>query len=214
MEGPRTPLSTRSSIIPDTVARGRNTSQPSYKTGDLNLGKTAVIRDLDRIAVVPLDYFNTACLPPLHRQIDLAYIESSLCDNGVLSLDAGRWTVFFLDPEAESCHEDVVFGRLSGVFDAIVQAASDVTSTAAKLKFVHKPTTAPTSERTNTSRPDAYLRLANKKSVGEYATHFVDCWDDIAVSFEFKKRNGESKGERADVGHIIRFMYGTNIQTE
>ncbi|KAL4074509.1 hypothetical protein V8B97DRAFT_1868896 [Scleroderma yunnanense] len=203
MEGPRTPPSTQPSITPDTVPRGRNTSQPSYRTGDLNLGKTAVIRDLDRIAVVPLDYFNTAVLPPLHPQIELADIESSLYDTGVLSLDTDRWAAFPVDPEADSSHEDVVFGRLSGIFDAIVQAAANATGTAAKLNFKQKPATAPTSERTNTSRPDAYLLLVNQKSVGGHAKRSVDCWDDIAVSLEFKKRNGESEGERADVSRKL-----------
>ncbi|KAL4068805.1 hypothetical protein V8B97DRAFT_1872938 [Scleroderma yunnanense] len=198
MQGPQTPPSTRPSITPDTVPRARNTSQPSYRTGDLNLGKTAVIKDLNHIAVVPLDYFNTAVLPPLYPQIDLADIESSLYDTGVLSLDTKRWAAFPVDPEADSSHEDVVFGRLSGIFDAILQAAAHATGTAAKLNFTQKPATAPTSERTNTSRPDAYLLLVNKKSVGGHAQRSVDCWDDIAVSFEFKKRDGESEGERAD----------------
>jgi len=175
----------------------------SYRTGNLSLEKQAVLRDLDHVAVVPLDYFNTAVLPPLHPRINIGEIESRLTNSRVLSMKSGRWAAFPRDPEKEASHEDTVFGGLCLVFDAIVQAAQGITGTASKLSFVQKPATPPMSERTNTSRPDAYLLLVNKKSVGKYAKRSVHCWDDIAVSFEFKKCDGRSGNERIDVSHTL-----------
>ena len=175
----------------------------SYRTGNLSLEKQAVLRDLDHVAVVPLDYFNTAILPPLHPRIDIGVIESRLYGSGVLSMKSDRWAAFPQDPEKEASHEDTVFAPLSLVFDAIVQAVEESTGTASKLSFVQRPATPPTSERTNISCPDAYLLLVNKKSVGKNVKCPVHCWEDIAVSFGFKKRDGRSGNERRDVSHIL-----------
>ncbi|KAF8833310.1 hypothetical protein BDN67DRAFT_870005, partial [Paxillus ammoniavirescens] len=58
---------------------------------------------------------------------------------------------------------------------------------------VNNPTTTPQSARNNSSRPDAYLLMNDKKSVPSPSGDSRDSWDDIAVSFEFKKESTESK---------------------
>ncbi|KAF9236609.1 hypothetical protein BU15DRAFT_76812 [Melanogaster broomeanus] len=64
------------------------------------------------------------------------------------------------------------------------------------LDLVAKLSKSPASHRNNSSRPDAYLLLKDKKSKFMSTTDDKDHWDDIAVSFEFKK--GSSEGDRTD----------------
>jgi len=172
---------------------------PSIRTGDLSLGKKAILRDLGHVAVVPLDYFNTAVLPPLHTCIDIQDIENRLCRSKTSSKESYRWSSFPKDPEKEA---NLIFGRLSRVFDKVVQLAAEGTGTSPKLTFAQKPTISPTSERANISPPDAYLLLVNTKSVGKYATCSAHRWDDIAVSFELKC-DGELGDEYSDVSNVL-----------
>ncbi|KAI6110903.1 hypothetical protein EDD16DRAFT_1809300 [Pisolithus croceorrhizus] len=88
--------------------------------------------------------------------------------------------------------------------------------TSAKLKFASQPSEAPIPERTNSTIPDAYLLLVKKKSVDipEDKAHtgkkLPDSWDNITVSFEYKKDNGDTDckddGQRViwSLPHIMR----------
>ncbi|KAI6140067.1 hypothetical protein EDD17DRAFT_1499893 [Pisolithus thermaeus] len=198
---------------PDTVPRPKETSSREYRSGDLKLGRSAVLRDLGEIPSVSLEYFKSAALPPLRQQIDVTQIKESLQrDATVWSGELQRWAKFKTDPKKSGESEDETFKPLSEVFDAVVREASKTASTPAKLRFASRPSEAPISERTNSTRPDAYLLLVDKKSVDipEDKAHtgkkLPDSWDNITVSFEYKKGNGDT--DRKDViwslHHIMR----------
>ncbi|KAI6111271.1 hypothetical protein F5141DRAFT_985141, partial [Pisolithus sp. B1] len=165
------------------------------------------MRDLGDIPFVSLEYFKSAALPSLPQQIHVTKIKESLQrDAAVWSKDSQRWAGFETDPRSSEESEDVTFRPLSHVFDAVVLEACKTSSTPAKLRFTSRPTESPTSERPNSTRPDAYLLLrahTNKK--------FPDSWEDITVSFEFKKGtrgNSDSKDDDKKViwslHHIMR----------
>ncbi|KAG6326746.1 hypothetical protein ID866_12343 [Astraeus odoratus] len=183
-------------VPPDTEPRSRHTSTVSYRTGDLSRGRTAVLKDLDSIPLVPLTYFNEAVLPPLRQGIDVQKIEETLQESGVIH--NGCWAAFV--NASGSANEEEYYGRLATIFDAVVQKTSEQIGMESKLSFVSKPSSPPISDRTNTSRPDAYLLLVDKKSIGSTADR-SDSWYDVAVTFEFKKSGTERKLE--DVSKVI-----------
>ncbi|KAF9241208.1 hypothetical protein BU15DRAFT_45238 [Melanogaster broomeanus] len=180
---------------PDTIPRPRQTSAHPYRTGDLTYGRDAVLRDLQSIYTVDHSYFKKAILPPLSEAIKIESIKSSLTASKKVT-PAGRWAAFDVDPKVDGNNEDTVFGRLISVFQDIVNEARISIQCDPTLEMLNKPSVAPQSPRTNSSRPDAYLRMVNKKSVSLSSDTKKDSWDDIAVSFEFKK--GASEADRID----------------
>ncbi|KAF9233709.1 hypothetical protein BU15DRAFT_53550 [Melanogaster broomeanus] len=181
-----TPSSNAVTAAPDTVPRSRQTSAPLYRTGDLTYGREAVLRDLQSIFIVDLDYFKTAILPPLPDGVDIKRLRSSLIVSKKLT-PAGQWAAFDVDPRVAPGNEDAVFRRLGSVFKDIVNEAQTFSQYPPTLQLELNPSVAPHSRRSNSSRPDAYLRLVKKKSVSSSSDPQKDSWDDIAVSFEFKK---------------------------
>ncbi|KAI6021147.1 hypothetical protein EDC04DRAFT_2901404 [Pisolithus marmoratus] len=202
---------------PDTVPKPKHTSLAAYRSGDLALGRTAVLRDLGDIPSVSLDYFKSAALPPLRERIDIDKIKESLQrDAEVWSQASNQWVGFAKEPKDSEQSEDMTFKPLSNIFDAVVRKAT-VAGTQAKLRFVSRPSESPLSERSNATCPDAYLLLLEKKSVdtqNDKKNHAKnsnpDSWDDIAVSFKFKKGNGNAERKDDDkkvvwsLHHIMR----------
>ncbi|KAI6046787.1 hypothetical protein EDC04DRAFT_1249687 [Pisolithus marmoratus] len=101
------------------------------------------------------------------------------------------------------------FKPLSNVFDAVVHA-----NTPEQLKFVSQPTESPVSKGSNSTRLDAYLLLVekngidaqlNKKSPAKNSN--PDSWNDIAVSLQFKKGNGDVEGNADDKKVIWSLHY-------
>ncbi|KAF9239066.1 hypothetical protein BU15DRAFT_47133 [Melanogaster broomeanus] len=178
---------------PDTVPRPRHTSAQLYRTGDLTYGRQAVLRDLQHIGRVPFSYFQKALLPPLPSGVDIKHIKSSLARSKKLTR-SGRWATFSVDPSVATEKEEDVFKGLRDVFNDIVYVARTFTDRPTTLELVNNPSVAPQSTRPNSSRPDAYLLMVEKKSVSPRLSEDPekDCWDDIAVSFEFKKAASES----------------------
>ncbi|KAI6110909.1 hypothetical protein EDD16DRAFT_1522009 [Pisolithus croceorrhizus] len=174
--------------------------------------------DFGEVLSVSLGYFKSAALPPLRQQINVNQIKESLQrDATVWSRDSRRWAKFKTDPKKSGQSEDETFEPLSEVFDAVVGEASKTAGTPAKLRFASRPSEAPISERTNSTRPDAYLLLVDKKNVdipeGKMAhtsKKSPDSWDDIVVSFEFKKGNTDTDRKDDDqkvvwsLHHIMR----------
>jgi len=178
------PRTTPSSIAPDTIPRSRHTSTPSYRTGDLLRGRVAVLKDLGQIPVVPLKYFNSAALPPLRNDINVQKIERALQASGQIT--SGQWREYQSNPSNGSANEEDYYKYLCSIFTAVTKQAKKGTGTGPTVDFIQKPNSAPMSERANSSRPDGYMLLKNKKSV-KSETDSRDFWDDVAVSFEFKK---------------------------
>ncbi|KAF8841825.1 hypothetical protein BDN67DRAFT_1010350 [Paxillus ammoniavirescens] len=177
---PSSPKSTTVGAIVDTVPRSRHTSGVLYRTGDPGYGRTAVLRDLHRIPIISLSDFQRFILPPLPSGITTASIRSALLTDSVLNQNGG-WAAFTDNPSKDSRREEAVFEGLQTVFDAIITKVQNTTQGCPTVRLVNDLTATPQSARNNSSRPDAYLLMKDKKSVPS------------AVSFEFKKENNESK---------------------
>lgn len=187
------------SSAPDTVPRARHTSSHPYRTGDLNLGRIAVLKDLEPIHKVPWSYFTQAVLPPLHANIDIQNILNALRRSGDIVDE--QWKVYPGNKNHDKASEEDYYARLSKVFDAITEEAKNATQIERKVTFISKPNFTPFSERKNTSRPDAYLHLVQRESVAVAGAESRDSWDDIAVSFEFKRSGGAPDRETYDVNY-------------
>ncbi|KAF9232353.1 hypothetical protein BU15DRAFT_67549 [Melanogaster broomeanus] len=131
-----------------------------------------------------------------------ANFHSEPCQESAPSEDAGSSEVSSEmscpEPREDPRHEEVVFEGLGRIVDAIVNHARAIAlqSPSPTLNLVAKPSKSPASHRNNSSRPDAYLLLKDNKSKFISTTDDKDHWEDIAVSFEFKK--GSSEGDRTD----------------
>jgi hypothetical protein len=106
--------------------------------------------------------------------------------------EAGRWDAFPVNPSDDYRREE-----LQQVFTAIIEEAQKITQRSLTVHLVNNSTATPHSARNDSSRPDAYLLMDTKKIVSSQSGVTRDSWDDIAVSFEFKKENSPS--ERIDV---------------
>ncbi|KAI6098863.1 hypothetical protein EDD16DRAFT_1226423 [Pisolithus croceorrhizus] len=206
--------------VPDTVPGPGQASLAGYRSDDPSLSRSAVLRDVGEIPSVTLEYFKSAALPPLPQQINVMKVRESLQrDDPVWSGDSWRWAGFDTDgSDSESDKsEDMTLRPLTDVFDAVVCEGSKTASTPAKLRFASRPTELPTSERSSSTRPDAYLLLVDKKSVdvagGNQARaskdSSPDSRDDMAVSFEFKEGGGGTDRQADDrviwcLNHIMR----------
>jgi hypothetical protein len=167
----------------------------------LNKGKTAVLHDLQVIPVVSIKYFKDAILPNLPN-INIADIRDSLIKSSLWTKDEG-WVCFHsesseaFDPEQNTRPkpskdprpEEAIFEGVNQIFDDVITAASQLSST---LELNSKPSKSPSSHRLDTSCPDAYLLLKQRKSIPKDLTDDQDSWDDIAISFEFKKCAGSA----------------------
>ncbi|KAI5993484.1 hypothetical protein EDD15DRAFT_2529981 [Pisolithus albus] len=193
MSTEKTPPVARKPIqTPDTVPRPKQTSMTEYRSGDLRFSRPAVLRDLRQIPSVSLDYFESRVLPPLPQGVDVTKIQES----AVWSKKLQRWAAFEKDPKNSGKSEDDAFKPLAQVFDAVVrEARKTIGDRETTLKYGSRPAKSPISERSNSTRPDAYLLLREKKSIDDKTDTSNDSWNDIAVSFEFKKGTGEKDRE-------------------
>ncbi|KAI6144040.1 hypothetical protein BKA82DRAFT_4179732, partial [Pisolithus tinctorius] len=186
----------------DTFTKPKHASLAGYRSGDLAVGRTAVLNDLGEIPQVSLEYFKSAILPPLRGQIDIAKIKTSLEGAEAWSRHSG-WTAIKKEPKLSGVSEEETFEPLSKVFDAVVREAGKVANTPATLRFSSQRSHSPLSDHSNATRPGACLLLVGKNSVGSQGAKKnnaensgPDSWYDIAVSFEFKK--GNRAAERDD----------------
>ncbi|KAI5984940.1 hypothetical protein EDD15DRAFT_2374621 [Pisolithus albus] len=171
----------------------------------------AVLRDLGHIPSVSLDYFESHVLPPLPHGVDVTKIKESLRDAAIWCEGSQQWAVFETNPKKSRKSEHDAFKPLSRVFDAVVhEARQTIGNRETTLKYGSRPAKSPTSERSNSTRPDAFLLLREKKSIDDKTDTSNDSWNDIAVSFEFKKGTGEEDREDdekkviSSLHHIMR----------
>ena len=179
-----TPPATPSSIALDTVPRSCHEGALSEHTENLLRKRVAVLRDLGPIPVVPLEDFNSAVLPPLRNGIDVQNIERALQASGRIIL--GQWREYQSNHNNATANEQDYCKHLSSIFEAVMTEAKKGTRTDPTVDFIQKSNSVPVSDQTHTSNPDGYMRLNEKKN-GIPEDGFRDSWDDIAVSFEFKK---------------------------
>ncbi|KAG1778826.1 hypothetical protein EV702DRAFT_1195842 [Suillus placidus] len=177
-----------------------HSSQTDYRTGDLKLGRTAVLADLGRYLQVP---FNSLvnCVGAVPSQQVLEQIRDHLIESEILIDDKNglRWTEF-TPPAQSKASEEKTFQPLGPIISAILAQVQNH-----GISFSSNPNQTPLSQRNNTFRPDAYLVRDDKQTAPR--TH----WFDIAVPFEFKKeRNTETL--RDDEQKIIWSLH--NIMRE
>ncbi|KAG2125138.1 uncharacterized protein EDB93DRAFT_1110312 [Suillus bovinus] len=172
------PLTSQNSpmLSPDTVPVARHTSQSDYRTGDLKLGRIAVLADLGRYLQVPFNCL-VKCVGAGPSQPDLQRIRNNLTKCEILTDDESglRWTDF-TPPATSKESEENAFKPLGRIIAEILAEVPEH-----GVSFVANPNETPLSQRNNTSRPDGYLVRSNEKT--EPKIH----WFDIAVPFEFKK---------------------------
>ncbi|KAG2336967.1 hypothetical protein BDR05DRAFT_1011205 [Suillus weaverae] len=163
-------------LPPDTVAVPRHTSQADYRTGDLKLGRIAVLADLRRYLQIPFDCL-VKCVGAMPSQQDLQRIRHNLTEGKILADDESglQWTNF-TPPATSKGSEENAFKPLGRI---IAEILAEVPNHG--VSFLANPNGTPLSQRNNTSRPDGFLVLSNEKT--EPKIH----WFDIAVPFEFKK---------------------------
>ncbi|KAI6094395.1 hypothetical protein F5141DRAFT_1224090 [Pisolithus sp. B1] len=158
------------------------------------LDSTAIFMDPEDILFALVVYFKSLPRPALREQIDISNVKDSLQRDPAI-----------LDPRrrAMACVEK--------------QTASKTSDTPAKLRSASRLKASLLSERSNATRPDTYLLLVDKKSIdaqrgkkNQAKGSLSDSWDDIVVSFEFKKSAVEAECKDYDkrvirsLHHIIR----------
>ncbi|KIN96406.1 hypothetical protein M404DRAFT_246366 [Pisolithus tinctorius Marx 270] len=157
------------------------------------------------VCVAPLKHFKSAALPPLCEQVHIVNINVALRRHTrVWSRRLGRWSSFDINPKDLRNPAEEVLKVLSDIFGAVIQEA-EKTAGKAKLRFGLRPKTIRGPERIETSFPDAYLLLADKRSLEEDAG--VDSWHDIAVSFGLKQDAGVSDDCKDDEEKVISALH-------
>ena len=195
--------------IPHTPFAIKETSGVSYRSGDLEGGRTAVVTDLGpTIPEVTFQSFLSQLLP---STCDVPKTIQKLRQTG--HIIRGRWKAFPKDPAKSAPLEDVTFAPLQGLFKRIIKCHSDVTPIAT---FVQNPHLIPWSERSNKTRPDGYFILQDptppvtkakgkekEKATGQEVRvdEVLVKWDDIVISAEFKKKSVPDS--RDDVGNSV-----------
>ncbi|KAG2338830.1 hypothetical protein BDR05DRAFT_1003910 [Suillus weaverae] len=163
-------------LPPDTAPVSRHTSRADYRTGDLKLGRIAILADLRRYLRVPFDSL-VKCVGVMPSQQDLQRIRHNLTECKILTNDESslQWTDF-TPPATSKGSEENVFEPLGRIIaEILIQVPNSGVS------FLANPNKTPLSQRNNTSGPDGYLVLSSKKTEPKIQ------WFDIAVPFEFKK---------------------------
>ncbi|KAF9225611.1 hypothetical protein BS17DRAFT_553782 [Gyrodon lividus] len=174
---PHTPPPKPQPLLPDTVPRSHYTSQRDYQTGDLTLGRIAVLKDLGRYLQVPFDCL-AECIGSAAPQQDLHRTRNKLITDGILLHNASglQWKEFPSPPAKSLMSEEKTFQPLVNVISKILEAVMECA-----VSCVANPMGTPLSDRNNTSRPDGFLVLGDANTADKIH------WFDIAVPFEFKK---------------------------
>ncbi|KAG1808933.1 uncharacterized protein BJ212DRAFT_1381557 [Suillus subaureus] len=197
MATPHTPRSRKSQVLlPDTVLVPRHTSQSDYRTGDLKLGREAVLTDLGRYLQVPFVSL-AKCVSAMPSQQRLEEMRNNLVQGEILTDDGLEWKDFICPAKMS---EEMTFKPLEGIISGILEQVPNCGSAY------------------NTSQPDGYLVRASNQTAPRMH------WFDIAVPFEFKKER-DARALRDNEHKIIwslhnimredpcrRFAFGITIE--
>ena len=156
------------------------------------------MEDLRSIPVVPLKFLFDSVLPPLPDALNFKKLQVDLHSKKLVRENG--WRGFKSPPKDSKGHESRVFRPLVKMFNEIVVevVSQDKTSSPA-LRMQRSPDSAPFSKRVNSSKPDGFLELLERKSVDNDVG--TSNWEDIPVSMEFKKF--ESAADVHDVGLML-----------
>ncbi|KAG1809761.1 uncharacterized protein HD556DRAFT_1258978 [Suillus plorans] len=195
MATPHTPRSQKSQVLPpDTPLGPRHTLQSDYFTGDLELGREAVLTDLRRYLQVPFVSL-AKCVGAVPSQQLLEEMRDNLIRSDILTDDGLKWKDF----RPAKMSEEMTF-KLEAIISGILEQVPNC-----GVSYLSNPNKMPLSERLNTSLPDGYLVRANNRTSPRMH------WFDIAVPFEFKKKQ-DAKALRDNEHKIIWSLH--NIMRE
>jgi hypothetical protein len=153
------------------------------------------MEDLHSVPVVSLAFFLEKVLPSPPTSFDLEKVKKQLNTAG-LTTGIG-WKGFRTRPKSNKAHESTAFRGLQDVYDGVVKSTLNSHDGYEQvLQMKHNPNCAPLSKRVDMSRPDSFLELLRRLSVAVNEEDNSN-WEDIPVSMEFKKGDGEK--ERCDV---------------
>ncbi|KAG1847455.1 hypothetical protein C8R48DRAFT_663814 [Suillus tomentosus] len=193
MATPHTPPSQKSQVPPpDTALLPPHTSQYDYRTGDLELGREAVLTDLRRYLQVPFVSL-AKCVGAVPSQQRLEEMHDHLIRSEVLTNDGLEWKDF-IQPAKVS--EEMTF-KLEGIISGILEQVPNC-----RVSYLSNMLL---SERHNTSLPDGYLVRAKNRTAPRMH------WFDIAVPFGFKKER-DAKAVRDNEHKMIWSLH--NIMRE
>lgn len=180
------PSKSQLQLPPDTIPIHRFTSLSEYRSGDLSLGRQAVLRDVGKYIQVP--YATLIGLIFGSPPSNIPEIRKSLADSGVLKVASQgttlQWAGFEVAPGQSNIPESDTFQPLVGVVSKIFSQTPDC-----NFSFISKPSTTPLSERQGTARPDAYVVCNRATNQDENPAANWIHWFDIAIPLEFKKNN-------------------------
>ncbi|KAI6017109.1 hypothetical protein EDC04DRAFT_2902739 [Pisolithus marmoratus] len=165
------------------------------------------------ILSVSLEYFKSAVLPPLREQLDIAKIKDSLQWDPQGWIQGAQGWAAVQNELITRISEEKTFEPISDFFEAVVRQARKAVNTPTKFGFATRRVESPISERSDATRPNAYLLLADKqrfdaqeRNKNDNKNSNLNSWDDIAVSFEFKNDDGDVEYEDVDT-RIIRSLH-------
>ena len=175
-------------------------SSHSYQSDRLEEARVAVLHDLGpNIPMISFQTFLDYLAPP-QPDFDLdATMQSLRLGSGesepVLT-SSNQWSQFPKTPKDSQGSEDSTFSPIPDIFTKVVVAI--VANSGGNLKkenrtidFLQNPSRAPTStERRNESRPDGYFVRKDRVSLTKDGTREDILWADIALSCEYKKKDG------------------------
>lgn len=165
--------------------------------------RDAVLRDLEHIPEVDFDRMTAALLPSVPEALDTA-IRARLRKDSLLD-EHGWWTTFDTRGSGGTTvtSEIAMFESLESIILAIFDvAALHQCRKESLLTYVDNGEHDPFSQRTGSSRPDAYLRLRQSIIPGRSSSERA-AWADVAVSFEF--RRGQNDQDVFDVRSDLAF---------
>ena len=153
------------------------------------------MEDLHDLPVVSLAFFLEYLLPSLPASFDIKKVKTQLNKDGVTTGKA--WKAFKQRPKNSNDAESAVFRALKSVYDGVANSTlKSHNGYKQVLKMKYNPNKSPLSERVDMSRPDSILELLIKLSVANDEQDKSN-WENIPVSMEFKKGDGEK--DKSDV---------------
>ena len=178
-------------------------SDASYQSDALEQARLAVLLDLGLcIPMISFEQFLEYIAPP-QPEFDLRTTMQSLKSGRNPTLThSNRWSSFVEDPKDSKIVEDRAFRPMPEIFTEVVAAifASSrgrLSEENRTIDFLQNPRRAPTStERRNESRPDGYFVLKHRNKVmSEDKTREIIHWADVALSCEYKVKDGRDELE-------------------
>ncbi|QRW02379.1 kinase domain protein [Ceratobasidium sp. AG-Ba] len=161
-----------------------------------DVARATLLHDIPKVPEVRLQPLLSAVLP----NVSAGGAFEQLCHNlEQAHIVNGQWRCLSDDPENQQAPEEEVFQFLEIIFQWILSTAG-VSQTL--VRFTVAGYVTPLSERTNRSRPDAYVHLSQKT----FPAASTVSWEDIIMPMEFKKALKE-KSSSDDYAKVMWSMH-------